>query len=68
MNPDRLSGLLFQRSSTTYVEVTPSPLIALLAQSGMGVITRGAAEIVEIRAEDYSLDPDVDPDEDQVRF
>ena len=66
MNPAQLGGLIFRSSTRTYVTIVPSPLIALVANSGMGYMTRGHGSNMTLEPARYSKDPDLDPSDVQV--
>lgn len=52
--------------AATYVRVVPSPLVAFIVANGMSTIERGWNTTVTLSPVNYSVDPDVDPNADQV--
>ena len=66
MAPEDVDGLIFRSSIYTFVKIVPSPLIALVANSGMSYMTRGHGLPITLEAERYSKDPDLDPNDPQV--
>ena len=65
MDPAELEGAEVQSSVSTYVEVTSSPLVAVIFSGGVSQITIGIGQNLTLDPEALSQDPD-DPDKKRV--
>jgi len=57
---------LFDAHQSTYVRISPSPIIARIVAYGMSEITRGANSLVTLSPQRYSVDPDLKATAPQV--
>jgi len=54
LTPGGFSGVVF-----TYINVTQSPIIAMIVPNGMSMVTRGYGSDVTLAPNVYSIDPDL---------
>jgi len=60
------SAHLFDAQQSTYVRITPSPIVARIVANGMSEITRGVNTIITLSPQRYSVDPDLNSTAPQV--
>lgn len=58
---------VFTKVAYTFIDVVESPIIAQLVAGSMSYVTIGQGQTFTIDPGTYSLDPDVDPSQSQVR-
>jgi len=62
-DPNQTRNLPFERQASTYVQITPTPLVAALMDSPADFLTRGTKQFLKLEPYLYSKDPDY-PDAD----
>ncbi|ELU06540.1 hypothetical protein CAPTEDRAFT_185815 [Capitella teleta] len=57
---------VFSTEVDTYYKIVQSPLVGLMTEGGMSLITAGHGKMLTLKPADYSFDPDLDDDEPQT--
>ena len=65
MDPAQLDGSVMQSSTSTYVEIVSSPIVAVIFSGGVSEITIGIGQNLTLDPGALSQDPD-DPDMKRV--